>query len=210
MNAMSINSKTSNGKLLWILDNGHGVDTPGKRSPMLMDGRQFREYFFNREVVTKMISMLAELGFRAHQLVPEDEDIPLSERVSRANALNQTNICVLVAVHSNAYGDGHHFTVPRGIETYYYESSDAGRKIAEMFQENLVQVTGWVDRGIRRGNFQIIRETAMPAILTENGFYTNREQCEYLLDPDWRTTIAEAHVEAIKEIEEMGPEFFQS
>jgi len=79
-----------------------------------------------------------------------------------------------------------------------------------MFQENLVQVTGWIDRGIRRGNFQIIRETAMPAILTENGFYTNREQCEYLLDPDWRTTIAEAHVEAIKEIEEMGPEFFQS
>ncbi|MCD4710393.1 MAG: N-acetylmuramoyl-L-alanine amidase [Bacteroidales bacterium] len=39
----------------------------------------------------------------------------------------------------------------------------------------------------------MIRETAMPAILTENGFYTKREQCEYLLDPDWRIRIAEAH-----------------
>jgi len=210
MKPVSQNSKTSNGKLLWILDNGHGVDTPGKRSPMLMDGRQFREYLFNREVVTMMMSMLGGLDLRAHRLVPEEEDIPLSTRAARANALNQTNICVLVAVHSNAYGDGLRFTVPRGIETYYHETSEAGKKIAEMFQENLIQVSGWKDRGIRRGDFQILRETSMPAILTENGFYTNREQCEYLLDPDWRERIAAAHVEAIKEIEEMGPEFFQS
>ena len=210
MNLMSNASNNSNGKLLWILDNGHGADTPGKRSPMLMDGRQFRECFFNREVVTRMISMLKNLGLRALKLVPEHEDIPLSIRVARANALNQTHICVLVAVHSNAYGDGRHFTVPRGIETYYHESSKAGKRIAEMFQENLVQVTGWRNRGIRRGNFQLIRDTSMPAILTENGFYTNREQLEYLLDPDWRRRIAEAHVEAIMEIEEMGPKFFQS
>ncbi len=210
MNLMSNTSNNSNGKLLWILDNGHGVDTPGKRSPMLTDNRQFLEYRFNREVVTMMMSMLETAGFRAHQLVPEQEDVPLSTRVARANKLNQTNICVLVAVHSNAYGDGSRFSVPRGIETYYHESSNAGKRIAEMFQENLIQVTGWRNRGIRRGNFQIIRETTMPAILTENGFYTNREQLEYLLDSDWRETIATAHVEAIKEIEEMGPKFFQS
>ena len=210
MNLMTNASNNSNGKFLWILDNGHGADTPGKRSPMLMDGRQFRECFFNREVVTRMISMLKDLGLRAIKLVPEHEDISLSKRVARANELNQANICVLVAVHSNAYGDGSRFSVPRGIETYYHESSEAGKKIAEMFQENLVQVTGWRNRGIRRGNFQIIKETAMPAILTENGFYTNREQLEYLLDSDWRETIATAHVEAIKEIEEMGPKFFQS
>ena len=201
---------TSHGKLLWILDNGHGVDTPGKRSLMLMDGRQFREYLFNREVVSMMLSMLGELGFRAHQLVPEGEDISLSVRVARANKLNQKNICVLVSVHSNAFGDGLRFTVPRGIESYYHESSAPGKRIAEMFQENLVQVTGWRDRGVRRGDFQILRETAMPAILTESGFYTNREQCEYLLDPAWRERIAAAHVEAITEIEEMGPQFFQS
>jgi N-acetylmuramoyl-L-alanine amidase len=210
MKPVSHNAKPSNGKLLWILDNGHGVDTPGKRSPRLTDGRQFREYLFNREVVTLMMSMLEQQDLKAHRLVPEEEDIPLSTRVARANALNRTQLCVLVAVHSNAYGDGRHFTVPRGIETYYHESSEAGKRIAEMFQENLIQVTGWKDRGIRRGDFQILRQTAMPAILTENGFYTNREQCEYLLDPDWRERIAAAHVEAIREIEAMGPEFFQS
>jgi len=209
MNLMTNASDNSNGKFLWILDNGHGADTPGKRSPMLMDGRQFRECFFNREVVTRMISMLKNMGLRALKLVPEHEDIPLSIRVARANKLNQTNICVLVAVHSNAYGDGRHFTVPRGIGTYYYESSEAGKRIAEVFQENLIQITGWRDRGVRRGNFKILRDTAMPTIATETGFYTNREQCEYLLDPAWRERIAEAHVEAICEIETLIPEFFQ-
>ena len=198
------------GKILWILDNGHGMDTPGKRSPMLTDGRQLLEYRFNREVVDQMLLLLEVKSLKSFQLVPEEEDVPLSTRVSRANQLFKTNICVLVAVHSNAYGDGVRFTVPRGIESYYYHSSEAGRKIAEVFQENLVQVTGWRDRGVKRGDFQIIRETLMPAILTEVGFYTNREQLEYLLDPDWRMRIAEAHVEAITEIEEIGPGFFQS
>ena len=75
--------------------------------------------------------------------MPEEEDIPLSTRVSRANQLFKTNICVLVAVHSNAHGEGRSFTFPRGIESYYYPSSEAGKRIAEVFQENLVQLTGW-------------------------------------------------------------------
>jgi N-acetylmuramoyl-L-alanine amidase len=198
----------AHGKLLWVLDNGHGEDTPGKRSPVLTDGRQFREYLFNREVVDQMLSMLDGHGIRVHRLVPEVEDIALDIRVARANDLNRKNSCVLVAVHSNAYGDGLRFTVPRGIATFHYEDSAAGQRIAQVFQKNLVQVTGWRDRGVRKANFQILRETDMPAILTETGFYTNREQLEYLLDPAWRERIAAAHVEAITEIEAMGPAFF--
>jgi len=87
MKLVSNTSPNSNGKFLWILDNGHGVDTPGKRSPLLMSGRQFREYSFNRTVVTKMLHQLEESGFRAHQLVPEEKDISLSERVARANGV---------------------------------------------------------------------------------------------------------------------------
>ena len=198
------------GKILWILDNGHGIDTPGKRSPKLPDGRQLLEYRFNREVVDLILSMLEMKQLKSFQLVPEVVDIPLSTRVARANQQNKTDICVTVAVHSNAYGEGSYFSFPRGIETYYYPSSEAGKRIAEVFQENLVQLTGWRDRGVKGGNFQFVRDTLMPAILTENGFYTNREQLEYLLDPDWRMLIAEAHLEAITEIEKMGPKFFQS
>ena len=193
-----------NGKFIWIIDNGHGIDTPGKRSPELPDGRQLLEYRFNRDVVDYMELLLESMNIPHHRLVTEENDIALGERVRRANALESVHPKVLVSVHANAYGGGSRFTTPRGIETYYYDTSYAGERLASMFQENLVQVTGWRNRGIRPGRYFIIRYVDMPAVLTESGFYTNREQLEYLLDPDWRVRIAEAHVEA------MGPAFFQN
>jgi hypothetical protein len=48
--------------------------------------------------------MSNEQGLRTHRRIPEDNDISMSTRVARANTLNKTYICVLVAVHSNAYG----------------------------------------------------------------------------------------------------------
>lgn len=48
-------------KFLWILDNGHGKNTPGKRSPKLADGRQLMEYEFNRAIVKKIATMLTQL-----------------------------------------------------------------------------------------------------------------------------------------------------
>jgi len=197
------------GKFTWILDNGHGKDTPGKRSLPLPDGRQFLEYLFNREIVNTIISLLDEKGYHSYCLVPEEEDVPLQTRVDRANWLGLSKACILVSVHSNAYGDGSRFTVPRGIETYYYGASPAGEMLADVFQENLVQMSGWRDRGVKADDFYILKHTNMPAIITETGFYSNREQLEYLLDPEWQIRIAEAHAEAIDEIEKMGPEFFQ-
>ena len=44
-----------------IIDNGHGSDTPGKRSP---DGR-FLECKFNREIAARVVSDLIDRGFDA-------------------------------------------------------------------------------------------------------------------------------------------------
>ena len=89
-------TNTPHGKILWILDNGHGIDTPGKKAPVLTDGRQFHEYRFNREVVSQIMKRLNEKGIRSFQLVPEEMDISPSIRVRRANKLSKTNPCVIV------------------------------------------------------------------------------------------------------------------
>lgn len=65
-----------------FIDNGHGLMTAGKRSP---DG-QFRESFYNREIARRVVADLREGGLDAELLVPEDDDIPLAERVRRVNA----------------------------------------------------------------------------------------------------------------------------
>ena len=66
-----------------LIDNGHGIETLGKRSP---DGR-LREYAYTREVADRVVKALTAAGIDAVRIVPEDADVPLSERCTRANTL---------------------------------------------------------------------------------------------------------------------------
>ena len=52
--------------MLILIDNGHGHNTPGKRSP---DG-QFREAFYTREIAKRIVADLTDRGFTAQLLVP--------------------------------------------------------------------------------------------------------------------------------------------
>ena len=63
-----------------LIDNGHGVNTPGKRSP---DGR-FREYAWAREIARAIVADCKDLGYDAELLVPEEYDVCLSGRTAGA------------------------------------------------------------------------------------------------------------------------------
>ena len=49
-------------KYLWLLDPGHGIDTPGKRSPLWPDGTQLMEFEFNRDIVRRCIRMADDVA----------------------------------------------------------------------------------------------------------------------------------------------------
>ena len=113
-----------------LIDPGHGRNTPGKCSS---DGR-FREYQYTREIAAAVVARLQALGHDAEVLVPEFEDIPLSERVRRVNAwcrrLGKDNV-VLVSVHVNAAGsDGQRHTAT-GWSCYTSPGQTAGDRLAD-------------------------------------------------------------------------------
>ncbi len=74
-----------------LLDNGHGQDTPGKRSP---DGF-FREYAYTRFLAKQIQEHLIALGLDARLLVPELDDISLPERCRRVNTLERPRMELL-------------------------------------------------------------------------------------------------------------------
>lgn len=198
-------------KYTWCLDNGHGSRTPGKRSPQLPDGRVFYEFEFNRDIVRRIKEQLDLIGISYFIVVSEvefgDTKEELEERVRRANDHVTELPKIFVSIHSNAaqtiIGSWCHPDVS-GVETWHYYESYNSRKIAAIFQEEIVKATGWKDRWLKsrpRNQFYVLRHTNMPAILTENGFYNNLEQCLQLMQPDVRQKIADAHVAAILKIE---------
>lgn len=90
-----------------LLDNGHGVNTPGKCSPKKADGTRFREYKFARTIVTNVATKLKALGYNVIIVTPEQEDISLGERVRRINkSVKQcgSGNCLMISVHVNAAG----------------------------------------------------------------------------------------------------------
>ena len=88
-----------------LIDNGHGIDTKGKRSP---DG-QLLEYAQNRLLAGRIVTDLQARGLDASLLVPEEMDIPLPERCCRVNEcclqLCKDNV-LLISIHINAARDG--------------------------------------------------------------------------------------------------------
>ena len=67
---------------------------------------------------------------------------------------------------------------------------------------NLVDAKRWIEKSTyKEEDFYILKNTTCPSILTENGFYTNKEECRKMLDDYWRKKIALAHVNAIQVIE---------
>lgn len=200
-------------RFLWCLDNGHGSKTAGKRSPIFDDGEtQFFEYEFNRDIVKRIIEKLKAEGVQYFNVVPEvHTDNFLQGRVDRANSKQSDLPKIFLSIHSNAgpAQSSKHWAADsiKGVETWFYHGSKKGQKLASVFQQHILEATGFNNRHLKSRpdrQFYVLRKTMMPAVLTENGFYNNKQEALKLMTNEVRQQIADAHVAAILEIEENG------
>lgn len=188
-----------------LIDNGHGIDTPGKRSP---DGR-FREYLWNRWIAADVCARLLADGIDASLLVPETNDIALSTRVRRANKVcteaGAGNV-LLVSIHANAAGDGSRWMNAQGWSAYTSPGKTKADAAAEAFYDAFE--AAFPDRRIRKdmsdgdrdweANFTLLKNTRCPAVLLENFFYDNRDECAWLLSPYTQYRIVTAICDGVK------------
>ena len=79
--------ETIKSKYIICLDNGHGVNTPGKCSP----DKRLKEYQYAREIVKRLESKLKENGYKVYVVTPEQKDISLRERCQRINKVCREN-----------------------------------------------------------------------------------------------------------------------
>ena len=194
-------------KTLVILDAGHGIDTPGKRSPIWSNNTQLFEWKFNRDIVDSIIGYLQVANISYVKLVEETQDISLKDRVDRINSIfkeyKDKYKIYLISVHGNAADN---VPTANGIEVFTSIGETKSDIIAEITYKKLKNL-GWKmrpnrsNKGGKEENFYILKNSHCPAILTENGFYTNEEECKKMLDFYWQKEIALAHYKAIQDIE---------
>lgn len=196
-------------KLVAISD-GHEMTTPGKRTPPIpeLNNRVIHENEFNKAVAVLLEEELKRCGLNVINVSNTDND-SLWDRVSRAN---NAKADIFVAIHYNAFDGKFDDYGPEGISVHIYKKGGESEKLAKCVHKYLVQGTEQKDRGIVVDNFYVLRNTVMPAILTENGFMDNKREALLMIDEDFQKEVAIEHAKgicdyfAVKYIEEQAQE----
>lgn len=191
-----------NGKVV-ILDNGHGNNTTGKRSP----DNSFFEWEWNRMFVKKLKFELELLGYRVFAIVDEDNDIGLSVRANRANNIIKeygSNNCIFISIHANASGNGSKWMNATGWSVYTTKGQNNSDRLAECL------CNACEDLGIKlrkdisdddkdyEENFTVIYKTNCPAVLVENMFYDSMSDLAFLQSENGIEQLINLHIMGIQ------------
>src|SRR5690625_2078925 len=161
---------TSNNKTV-VIDAGHGGSDPGA------SGNGLYEKELTLEIAQKVKKLLKSAGFKVIMTRSNDTYVSLEERSSIAN---NSNADIFVSIHINAGGG-------TGIETYWYgkHESEKSKALASALQEEVIKGTNSVNRGVKVGNFHVIRETEVPSALVVLGFIDNKNEIGRASCSEW-------------------------
>lgn len=196
-------------KWIILLDNGHGKETPGKRTSFKEFIDKIVEWIYTRRLTRAIRDRLLDMDIDCRLLVPEDQDIPLKIRAERANsiaAIHGASNCLLISVHLNAARNENQ---AKGWEIHTSPGTTASDRYANEFWKEAKLQLG--DKTRMRGDytdgdkdwdshFYILKKTICPAVLTENLFMNHEDDCHFLASDEGFNTIVNIHVNAIHNI----------
>ena len=179
-----------------LLDNGHGKETPGKRSPQWEKG-VLMEYEYTRRLVMAIQNELIKLNIPSMKITPEESDVSLSERARRINDMCKQQRCIMISVHLNAGGG-------TGWEVWTTCGQNNSDKLADIFVKTFPTVfPDRKNRGAKEMNYTILYKSNCPCVLTENFFMDFKRDYDLLNTDEGFNKIVDLHVKAIQKYIEL-------
>lgn len=168
-----------------FIDPGHGGSDPGAV------GNGLREKDLTLQIAKRIEAILKNeyTGVSTRMSRTGDQTVSLSQRTNAANAWGAD---VFLSIHINAGGG-------TGYEDFIYNGkvSSATSALQNIMNVEITKQVDFRNRGKKRANFHVLRETRMPAILTENGFIDNRTDASKLKQSSYIEKIARGHVNGL-------------
>lgn len=153
-----------------FIDPGHGAHDPGAV------GKRSKEKDNVLKVGLRLKTLLEAAGHTVKMSRSTDVFIPLSERAKLANTWGAD---YFVSLHDNAAT-----STVSGFETFVHNGpvSSKTSEFRNAIHDAIIKSIGIKDRGKKRANFAVLRETKMPAVLIEYAFITNGSDETILID----------------------------
>lgn len=178
-----------------MLDAGHGGEDFGTHS---LGNPKYQEKYLNMSTTNMVKSLLQQFGYEVLMTRNDDTFIALDKRALFAN---QQKPRLFVSIHFNSAPS----TDAEGIEVFYYLDSEnkprttQSKALAQAILDKTLQNTKAKSRGVKHGNYAVIRETNMPAALIEGGFLTNTEEMEKIKNASYLKSLALGIAQGIQE-----------
>lgn len=169
-----------------MLDPGHGGHDIGTQS---LTKPRYQEKALNLTTARFVKKYLEDYGYTVYMTRHKDVFVSLDKRSGLANKKRSD---LFVSLHYNSAPSAE----ARGIEIFYYPSrqdkkrAQKSKALAQLILKYLLMQVNVASRGVKSGNWAVIRETKMPAILVEGGFMTNETEMNKLKDPDYLKQLA--------------------
>lgn len=170
-----------------VIDAGHGAHDSGAVGSGLLE----------KERALKLSHMLNEelrsSGVSTYMTRTTDVFVTLS---GRAKMANDRGAKVFISNHLNSGGG-------TGYESFIYNRNDSNtNRLQDLIHAEAMKVLaplGFRDRGKKTANLAVVRETRMPAVLTENGFIDNDTDMAQIRKDEVLRKLAQAYAKAICE-----------
>ncbi len=136
--------------------------------------------------------LLREDHFEVIMTREKDVEVKLFQRVSIAN---MEEVDLFISIHCDAF----HNEIVEGMSVHIHPNAGPETKeIAKRIHASLTnRFASHKDRGIKESDFQVLRDTKMPAVLIECEFLSNPETRKFLHEPENQFALAEAITMAI-------------
>lgn len=168
------------------LDPGHGGSDPGAQ------GNGLQEKNVTLSIAKRVRDMLVNEYSNATVKMSRtgDQTVKLIERTNEANAWGAD---YFLSIHINSGGG-------TGYEDYIYSGLSDNSHTANLRNTIHAEVSKLINmrnRGKKKANFHVLRESAMPAMLTENGFIDTKADADKMKQNSWLDSVARGHVNGL-------------
>ncbi|MEN2450556.1 N-acetylmuramoyl-L-alanine amidase [Bacillus sp. JR_15] len=172
-----------------MLDPGHGGHDPGA----VANGLKEKDLVLK---IVKKTKTILEKVYGASVKLTRSTDVYV-DLSQRARLANNWGADYFASIHINAGGG-------TGFETFRFDklsaSSSTGKQQKVVHDSIYNKIKGKIgdrDRGTKSKNLAVLRETKMPAILTENLFIDRKEDAALLKQEAFLESLSEGHAEGI-------------
>jgi N-acetylmuramoyl-L-alanine amidase len=171
-----------------VLDPGHGGESSGTKtitSPVI------KEKTLALQCSAKVQEFLRDWGYPVRLTRSKDETVTLQRRVAFAKEVKGY---LFVSIHFNHAPNRE----AHGVEVFYFDNptqahrTERSKVLARDILRYIVRETDAYSRGVHAGNFHVIRENGLPAVLVEGGFCSNVREAKKLSDPKYIKKLAYA------------------